>query len=324
MDRPKTKRSAAASAFPSLPDDGTVEILSRVPAKSLCRFKCVSKGWRDLISERLRCKKLPQTLEGFFYADDKVHGGNGDGHGKEEVCVDIQWRFINTLGRPVPLVDSSFSFLLAQLPWTESIGLLQSCNGLLLVGHKWGSDMYDSLGYIVCNPTTEQWMSVPSSGWTPFLDESEDEDEDSEPAGFAVTNLIFDPAVSSHFHLVQFGMDCDWDFDSCYTYSSETGVWCTGASEWSDDDSSMISVVGSAFVCGMLHLSITKLPEPLHSGLGTHQELIVAVDAEGRKHRTLSWPKNRGDAVFLGQSQGCLHYITEHTEKGREITELCI
>ncbi|WVZ95909.1 hypothetical protein U9M48_041615 [Paspalum notatum var. saurae] len=240
MDRPKTKRSAAASAFPSLPDDATVEILSRVPAKSLCRFKCVSKGWRDLISERLRCKKLPQTLEGFFYADDEVHGGNSDGgHGKEEACVDIQWRFINTLGRSVPLVDSSFNFLFKQLPCTESIGLLQSCNGLLLFGHKWGSDMYDSLGYIVCNPATEQWMSVPSSGWTPFLDKSEDEDSDSESAG-------------------------------------------------------------------------------------TRQELIVAVDVKGRKCRTMSWPENRGDAVFLDQSQGCLHYITEQTDKGREITELCI
>jgi hypothetical protein len=50
-----------------LPDDALVEILSRLPAKYLCRSKCVSKAWRDLIVDRLRCRKLPLTLEGFFY-----------------------------------------------------------------------------------------------------------------------------------------------------------------------------------------------------------------------------------------------------------------
>ncbi|XP_039802956.1 F-box protein At2g40910-like [Panicum virgatum] len=80
MDSPK--RSAAAVA--SLPDDAIVEILSRVPARSLCRFKCVSKAWRDLIADRHNCKKLPQTLEGFFCAyDGEIHGGNrGDGGGE--------------------------------------------------------------------------------------------------------------------------------------------------------------------------------------------------------------------------------------------------
>ncbi|CAD6220920.1 unnamed protein product [Miscanthus lutarioriparius] len=39
----------SADAVPVLSDDPLVEILSRVPAKSVCRFKCVSKAWRDLI-----------------------------------------------------------------------------------------------------------------------------------------------------------------------------------------------------------------------------------------------------------------------------------
>ncbi|WVZ95906.1 hypothetical protein U9M48_041613 [Paspalum notatum var. saurae] len=117
MDSPKTKRSAAAAAFPSLPDDAIVDILSCVPAKSLCRFKCVSKGWRDLISDCLRCKKLPQTLEGFFYDDYEIHDGKtDDGYGKGEASGEnspriLRGNFINTLGRSVPLVNPSFSFL---------------------------------------------------------------------------------------------------------------------------------------------------------------------------------------------------------------------
>jgi hypothetical protein len=35
----------------SLPDDIIFEVLSSLPVKSLCRFRCVSKGCRALISD---------------------------------------------------------------------------------------------------------------------------------------------------------------------------------------------------------------------------------------------------------------------------------
>ena len=61
-------------------DDALVEILWRVPAKSRFRFKCVSKPWCDLIADRLRCRKFPQTLEGFFEGSSS----NTFGHFVEE------------------------------------------------------------------------------------------------------------------------------------------------------------------------------------------------------------------------------------------------
>ena len=53
-----------------LTEDLLIEILSRVPYRSLCRFKCVSKAWRDTISDdpsfqrdlRLRRRDLPCFL----------------------------------------------------------------------------------------------------------------------------------------------------------------------------------------------------------------------------------------------------------------------
>ena len=88
MDSPRS--SAAAVAL--LPDDAIIEILSRVPARSLCRFKCVSKAWRDLIADRHHREKLPQTLEGFFCAyDGEIHGGNRGEGGRV-----VQGRFIVT------------------------------------------------------------------------------------------------------------------------------------------------------------------------------------------------------------------------------------
>ncbi|RCV09888.1 hypothetical protein SETIT_2G065900v2 [Setaria italica] len=49
------------------PEDPLTEILSRLPAKPLFRFKCVSKAWFALVADCLR--KLPQTLQGFFYGE---------------------------------------------------------------------------------------------------------------------------------------------------------------------------------------------------------------------------------------------------------------
>ncbi|CAN6177265.1 unnamed protein product [Urochloa humidicola] len=40
-----------AGAVVSLPEDIIFDVLSRLPAKPLCRFRCVSKGWRALISD---------------------------------------------------------------------------------------------------------------------------------------------------------------------------------------------------------------------------------------------------------------------------------
>ncbi|RCV19572.1 hypothetical protein SETIT_3G396500v2 [Setaria italica] len=326
MDDPK--RSAAAA--PSLPDDALVEILSRVPAKSLCRFKCVSKAWCDLIADRLRCKRLPQTLEGFFYAydgddDEEIHGGDcddgsgkGDGGGGVSPGHVARGRFINTLGRFVPL--ASYSFLLEQLG-VETICLMRSCNGLLLFGHRRDSDTYDSLGYIVCNPATEQWVAVPSSGWKPFSlwdwDESEDSDSDSdnESSNCRFTYLIFDPAVSAHFQLVEFWSGDAVCVEEVHTYSSETGVWCKKTSEWSSDEA-VSFFAGSAFVSGMLHFSVTNFD--------THQEQIVAVDGEGKRCRIIVGPEKSCDAVFIGQSKGCLHYLSRRTDSTSKMTELSI
>ncbi|WVZ54427.1 hypothetical protein U9M48_005220 [Paspalum notatum var. saurae] len=79
MDCPNPTRravsaSAAAAAVPWLLEDVILEILARVPARSIHRFKCVSRRWRDLITDPLHRRRFPQTLEGFFFSD----GGQWD------------------------------------------------------------------------------------------------------------------------------------------------------------------------------------------------------------------------------------------------------
>ncbi|RLN23568.1 hypothetical protein C2845_PM07G06740 [Panicum miliaceum] len=163
-------------------------------------------------------RSSPQTLAGFFLNDgDEMYCGDSDDDSSERVVG----RFISTLSRFVPL---SVSFLGKQ-PGLKEFGLLRSCKGLLF-GHKRAGDTYDSLGYIVCNPATKQWVAVPSSGFKPLplLDEGEDTGSDSNnEIGCAFIYLIFYPAVSSHFQLVEFISDDYVCMEEVRAYSSETG-----------------------------------------------------------------------------------------------------
>lgn len=282
------------STVASLPDGVILEILSRLPAKPLFRFKCVSKAWSGLIAECIRNRKTPLTLQGFFYLDDFSY---------------CDLHFVNLLGRSVPPVDPSFSFL-TKLPEIESLILLHSCNGLMLFWNRryFLEDDAQTLGYIVCNPTTKEWVAVPSSGCT-WVEEETMEDWEME---YTHTYLIFDPAVSSKFELVHF---CGLYMLQVYTYSSESGVWSNRATEyWSHET---LSLWRGAFLNGMQHLTVRRRYK--------YQTRIVAFNGNGEKCRTIHWPEEeRGLIVFLGQSQGRLHCMSGHSDQIGHMTELSI
>ncbi|OEL28195.1 hypothetical protein BAE44_0010786 [Dichanthelium oligosanthes] len=307
-------------AVARLPDDALMEILSRLNAKSLCRSKCVSKPWRDLIADGLRCKNLPQTLQGFLY----FNGGNGDGNSEGNDNGNLvssrtkrlprpnYGHFINLLGESVPLLDSSFTFMKEQLE-AEAIKLLDSCNGLLLFGQRGGSDTFDSWGYIVCNPVTEQWVAVPSSGLTPPPPEEGEEDSENDVHTF----LLFDPSVSPYFRLVQFWQDgYRENVEGVRTYSSESGLWSDRSNEWHEGAGrwsyrwsyygaiGSSSLNGSVFVNGMLHFLFYRF--------ASEEFEIVAVDVQGKTCNVICWPNKHlhDNAAFIGKSQGHLHCIS--------------
>ncbi|CAL5090955.1 unnamed protein product [Urochloa decumbens] len=303
MDCPKDKGSEATVAC--LPDDALEGILSRLRAKPLSRFKCVSKGWCGLIADRLCCCKFPQTLAGFF------NGGPGEKYGD----------FIDLSGRPVPLVDPTFSFL-TKAPDIEKIVLLGSCNGLVLFGHRRVSDTYNSLGYIVCNPATEQWVTVPSSGWSTWDDGEDEENQGDVRVEVLDAYLIFDPSVSPHFQLVQVQLGALNSLEEAHNFSSVTGAWKRHEGRsivdkvWSKCGiyiDSTNSSVGCLFN-GMLHLCSYCSSEA--------RNMIVGIDGEGKASKFICGPENCGLIVFMGQSQGLLYCVS--VKDPFEMTELSI
>ncbi|WVZ95758.1 hypothetical protein U9M48_041482 [Paspalum notatum var. saurae] len=283
-----------------LPDDPLVEILSRVPAKSLCRFKCVSKAWRGLINDPLHRKKLPHAMEGLFFWPKRLGGSDSD--------VD-HLSFIHLTARSVPLdIDSCFSSVLTGLPEAEILELVDSCNGLMLLKHRRWWDPDFTSGYIVFNPTTRQRRTVPSCGCPKSLFEHTN-----------TTYLAFDPAISSQFHLIHM-RERSWSRGegqvvvsavSVHAYSSEIGTWSHNQTTWDELANQGWETYGMgmsnfrAFVNGMLHLFVSNVDS------GEHQ--MLAVDVQGMIQRMISLPVPTNVSSthqrYVIHSQGLLHYV---------------
>ncbi|KAJ1296573.1 hypothetical protein BS78_01G311700 [Paspalum vaginatum] len=266
MEDPPNRRNLAAG----FTDDLLVEILSRLPVRSLCRFKCVSRSWRNLISDPVHRKKLPHTLTGFFY-----HSLSGERFPR------VAHHFTNVTGKGVPFIFPSFSFL--PVP-SDDVLLLDSCNGLLLC-RCFEPDPRDSDGigpfhYVVCNPATEKWVMLPDGSWV---------------AGERRTaRLGFDPTVSLHFHVIEYVVDENDCVTGVEIYSSRTAAWSFKESEWGNDI--MLHDRGSVFLNGFMHML-------------TYSHGIIAVNMNGNTWRTIPILDDY-DGGCIHQAQGRLCFFT--------------
>nr|XP_051221030.1 F-box protein At5g07610-like [Lolium perenne] len=135
----RRKKREQQEAAASLPEGPLMEILSRVPYRSLCRFKCVSRSWLALCSNPDIRRRSPQTLSGFFH---------NHRYGRD-------LRFRNLSGRGAPMVDPALPFLRGYAGFKVE----QCCGGLLLC-KCWKSHAQEK-DLVVCNPATEKWTVVP-------------------------------------------------------------------------------------------------------------------------------------------------------------------
>nr|XP_020191759.3 F-box protein At5g07610-like [Aegilops tauschii subsp. strangulata] len=155
-----------------LADDLLIEILSRIPLRSVCHLKCVSKDWLSLIDHPDHRRKLPQTLAGFFYTRSD----------NAELPMETEVRLTSVLGKNCPPIDTLFAFL----PSHRRIDLLDCCNGLLLSRWYDVSALGDEFCYIVCSPAMKEWVSLPDR---------------SHENKVGIERLGFDLTVSSHFYV---------------------------------------------------------------------------------------------------------------------------
>ncbi|OEL22016.1 hypothetical protein BAE44_0016962 [Dichanthelium oligosanthes] len=271
MDRPQKSASPAAD----LTDDLIVEILSRLPAKSICRFKCVSWHWYGLITDPEHRKEIPQTLSGFFYPS--YRWTQEDPNKTLPNFVDI------VRDEELPFSDPSLSFMAGYSSIIPKI----CCNGLLFC-LCWKVSPRDESDYVVCNPATKKWVVLPDSG-----DESI----------FLEYRFGFDPAISPHFHVFQI-TDADENYGyigDVNIYSSGTGAWSHKGNGWGDE----LQIVDSrgVFLNGMLHLLTYDFKIRAVDTEGKTWRTIPLLE-----NMTVSCLGD-GPQAFIGQSQGLMYYI---------------
>ncbi|KAL6893677.1 hypothetical protein ACP4OV_007775 [Aristida adscensionis] len=284
-----------------LPEELIVEILRRLPYRALCRFRCVSPSWRELISHPDHREKLPQDLAGLLYTN---HHAAGYLRGEHTI-------------RFAPAGSSAFRGL-AFLPCGARALPLDCCSGLLLCRD---GDAGGGGGHYVCNPATGKWVTLP------------------EPAsGFqALAIAAFQPhGAGPRFHVLNFArteparrvfFDVDFedssgddslsdadgigeeellDFYGSASYaqglevfSSETGKWVT-SNAGKASCVRPVEGIGSVFLDGFVNLL-------------THEKKVLSVDPEGRESRLISLPGFSWFGLLgcLGQSQGLLHYAAQ-------------
>uniref|UniRef100_A0A0E0LX76 F-box domain-containing protein n=1 Tax=Oryza punctata TaxID=4537 RepID=A0A0E0LX76_ORYPU len=286
-------------------EDLLVEILSRLPFKSLARFKCVSRSWRALISGGDLRRRLPLLPAGLF-----VHAPR-DGDGGEP-------RYATACAGAGGLEFCDMSFF----PLTETARVVDACEGLLL----YRSLAAASVMYVAC-PATRRWVALPV------------------PRREAQLPLLaFDPADSGgkpspHYHVVCF---VAWQERGATVdvFSSETGAWAERDAVFGGVEASSLSPT-THYRGGVLHVlaypdrvvlmdlaattSTTvascrlapRLPDNVDAGarLGHSRGRLHYAKCDGERLRVWALDDNDADA-----SPGSCQWILTNTIRVNEIT----
>ncbi|KAL3752560.1 hypothetical protein ACJRO7_000032 [Eucalyptus globulus] len=152
MTRSQTAMAAAAEAAAAsavaerLPEEIIDEILSRLPAKSLIRFRCVCKWWRSLISDRGFAKSHLQRLK----ARDMV---SSQRIVKSDPIETIDYEAFDGGGADGRM--AAWSHDLGNDDPRSMLVIVGSCDGLVCF-EVWG-------GFFLYNPTTGESRNVPIS-----------------------------------------------------------------------------------------------------------------------------------------------------------------
>ncbi|XP_044376235.1 uncharacterized protein [Triticum aestivum] len=256
-----------------LTDDLVVEILSRLPFKSFCRFKCVCKAWLAFSSNPDYCKKLLKIPMGLLYQ-----------RRYDEFDNDFDDSAIKLAS--LPHNDKEFDEALSFLPQYEQLELMDSCNGLVLCKYKSSCTPFGICRFIVCNLATREWKVLPD---TPPSD--------------------YDPSWSTKFYIFNFQRLSTryWAFGpvKLQVFSSDLNTRFL-------DDTSVLSetkvyrlhmfIDGALYVHTGLHdILVLKSLEETSSGIPPSLRTIKLPHEDG------AFMGRFGQCCF-GQSSGALHY----------------
>ncbi|ESQ46494.1 hypothetical protein EUTSA_v10000468mg [Eutrema salsugineum] len=131
----------------SLPLDMIIEILTKLPAKFLFKFRCVSKQWCSII----RSRSFIDSFMSLSLSRPRIL-----------LCVSIlrgDKRQLLFLSSPLHLQDSNHSSIVYKHDMPELISYCNSVRGIICLS-------LGDCGFMICNPTTRQVITLPNDSLT--------------------------------------------------------------------------------------------------------------------------------------------------------------
>ncbi|XP_058185944.1 F-box protein At5g07610-like [Rhododendron vialii] len=273
--------------------DLLTQILLRVPAKSLIRFKSVSKQWLSLISDsrfaRIHTQQNPSPpISGLYFYFNHDSSLSLNRITRVSFCDDHRRTTLPNLR----FLDGSGAGILV---------LHHSSNGLML----WSNG--DQI-YLVCNPTTQKFVVLPTLA--AVASESK------------FRYLIYDPRKSHYYKVVVVRSSYHKNTSQFDVYSSESGSWKSSvAAPWIPNHWS-----GNGFVWNGAIFQMTCVPGP-ESCCSKHDHVYFRFDIDAGKLTTTRVPSSPDtniskEILCFGERGGHLFHIQVPWDKATEFRVL--
>ncbi|KAK6122837.1 hypothetical protein DH2020_043418 [Rehmannia glutinosa] len=213
--------------FSNLPEDIITEILSRLPVKTLLKFRCVSKSWLNLISS-------PQFVNAHLKNSTKNNMGF-----HSRLVFHLRYspspKVFHTFSLH-PKIDDYESLSVDKLVLScrpcYAIEIVGSCNGLVCV-------VLDYNSVVLWNPTTRKSKTLPVS----------DSSLDLSKHGFGYD------AANDDYKVVEFG--CNYDTFG-YKKSTKRNIYSSRVDSWRTMEWPCSDIIDgpSVFVNGVIHWKV--------------------------------------------------------------------
>ncbi|XBJ20550.1 hypothetical protein VPH35_011361 [Triticum aestivum] len=257
----------------SLTDDLVVEVLSRAPFKSFCRFKCVCKAWLAFSSDPHYQQKLVKVPTGLLHQPHWIS----------------DFQLVSLSGKDEE-IDAALTFA----PHYKHLELVDCCNGLILCRYTSNYTSLEMGHFIVCNPATRAWRAVRAP-------ESHPHPLDSD-GSHCRTFLAFDPSWSAQFYIINIQENANGSPVSLKleVFSSELSTWFVDDT-WSFRPRRLNKPHN--FIGGVLHV------QTISRGILVVEGMEAISYDMPPNHYTIKLPNDRRDGCF-GESAGFLHYAS--------------
>ncbi|KAL7602620.1 putative F-box protein At3g16210 [Lactuca sativa] len=262
-----------------------IAIFTRLPPKSLLRFRSLSKSWYSYISSpsfiRMHGSRSTQKLlfrhhlrYGFEYFRTLLSDDFYTLHSEDQL--------------PMCPTEGYNGITAVQFPCSRDFIIVGSCDGIFCLSeHQKGISLW--------NPSIRRKQSLPNCPWRPR--------DPLEGFGLAL-GFGFDP-ISDDYKIVQIS----YPRESSYFYSLKTGTWCAIASPTPFFSEVRRGIWGSCFVNGALHWVVDRYHTESH-----HSEIpcIMTFDLSTHVFGMIPLPEPFQRLTRLTTFQGFLAMISTY------------